>query len=217
MRLLTFFIALAITFLNIHVADNKAKAAAPLAIPVVAIGTLELMAAGATVALSIGIITTAQNQEFQRQITESIEKIKVATAEVADKILTDTVAMYNKMLGNKNQCFNGAGSSTQVKKCNGPPEECCSDFFKKFADRSEKRSGGFKIFKRAGNRSKVECCMEWDSVHFGYEIFDNLGRHMGERGCDDLSDDPCEWTKSRGTHAQPASSSHRPRSTACSP
>ena len=186
-----------------------------LAVPEVAIGSLEAMAAAAAVAASYGIISTSQNREFQQVIAGEVQSIKNATAEAIDETVKGAVFLYRKVMGQtqNRQCpenFEPAKS----QNCSGGLDSCCGDFLSKFSNRINKGRGGI-IFRKGKN--KFDCCMEWDYMHGGLEIFDERGNHMGEKGCDDPSDDPCEWTRSRGKHAEPASATHRPRSAACQP
>ncbi len=180
----------------------------PIAIPI-AIGSMELAALAASTAASVGIISVSQNEEFQRDISATIHRLTVATAAAVQVAIDESVLLYERVTQTINVARECIRSRPQT--CMGGADKCCKDFFSKFGVTRER--GGFVA--RIGNRFR--CCLEWDALHGGLEIFDNRGRHMGERGCDDLNEDPCEWTRTRGQHAQPASSTHRPRSRACMP
>lgn len=182
-----------------------------LAVPI-AIGTLELMATAAAVAASVGTISVAQNKDFQRAIAGDAEKIKAATTEAVNETAQGAILLYKKVLGNTQSGKHCTEKMDQTKgeNCSSNIESCCEDFLKKFSNRIDKSRGGL-LFRRG--KQKTDCCMEWDHLHGGLEIFDKRGNHMGERGCDD----PCAWTPSRGKHAEPASATHKPRSPACQP
>jgi hypothetical protein len=188
-----------------------------LAAPPAVIGTLEVMAAAVAVAASVGIISVSENESFQRLIQSDIEKIKTETQEAIDYTVNGALVLYNKVAekaGGALQCSEKNSDSARKESCSASIDACCENFLSKFSNRAT-RSRGAILFKRG--KQKIECCMEWDYRHGGLEIFDKWGNHMGERGCDDLSEDPCEWTKSRGKHAEPSSANHSPRSPACRP
>ena len=86
-------------------------------------------------------------------------------------------------------------------------EECCSDFRQRLGSSADYRHKALRVFKNA-KHNKLQCCFEFDSVHKGLEIFDENGRHLGERGCDDDNPDPCAWTVARGSHAAPSPGDH---------
>ena len=182
--------------------------------PGVAIGSLEVMAATAAGAAAIGMISASRNREFQAAVAAAIEKIKTATMDAVRATLDDTIFLYRKIMGSSRPACPTPSQPSKTSDCSESIDACCGDFFAKFGDKATRARGGI-IIKR--NRKKFECCMEWDHLHGGLEVFDERGNHMGERGCDDLTDDPCEWTRSRGKHAEPASSTHKPRSAACQP
>lgn len=96
---------------------------------------------------------------------------------------------------------------------NNSPDNFCPDFIENF------RSEGFLIKKQQGawivtQAGKFLCCLEWDSLHCGFEIFDKRGRHKGEVGCLIDEFNPCENNPNRGLHAAPQKD-HTPRSQAC--
>lgn len=189
-----------------------------LAAPVAAIGALELAKATVATAFAIGAISVVQRDDFQRQISDQIERIGTATDDVVKASIEDVTVLLKTIHGKaKALCSPLKHSGDKLgPTCKASPEECCVDFLHKFKGRVDKERGGYKVFKGLGGKhNKVECCLEWDRLHGGFEIFDKNGNHLGERGCDDLSDDPCDFTKSRGSHAKPNSSNHRPRSSAC--
>jgi hypothetical protein len=114
------------------------------------------------------------------------------------------------------------GTRPRVEQCRGGVRECCHDYMQKFGARIQQRNSrrappGYLVYEINPNGTRqVSCCMEWDRTHGGFEVFRNRGRqHLGERGCDDLADDPCARTAGRGSHAQSARASHQPRSAAC--
>jgi len=195
---------------------SEAHAIGPaIAAPAVAIGALELTSIAVATAATIGVISVSQNKDFQQQISQMIEKIKNSTADIISATITESNKLVqmvsNQMAGCKTS---GAKQSQRGATCSSSADSCCGDYFNKFGDRLEKGRGGIKIFKN-NRHNKLSCCLEWDNTHGGFEIFDEHGHHMGERGCDDLSDDPCAFTKSRGLHAKPADSTHHPRSPVC--
>lgn len=202
------------------VTGNVAHAVAPaiaLAAPAAAIGALELAAVSASAALAIGVITVAQNEEYQRVIGLKIAAIKDSTKEMLDSTIEDALAFAKSITEKNNVCK----TVPQERKahsvgCTQSPEACCQDFLSKFSNRVQKTRGGFRIFQNPNN-NRAACCMEWDHVHGGFEIFDNRGNHLGERGCEDLSDDPCKNTLSRGKHALPSNKNHSPKSPLCKP
>lgn len=98
---------------------------------------------------------------------------------------------------------------------NNSPEKFCPSYQNNFARdgyQLVKQSGAWKVLKKG----KFQCCLEWDDVHCGFEIFDKKGRHGGEVGC--LADEfnPCEANLGRGSHARPQPHNHRPRTKTCS-
>jgi hypothetical protein len=96
------------------------------------------------------------------------------------------------------------------------PEEACQSWFDrfsggKFKNRFLRRGPWVKFFKRAGLKDLL-CCLEWDSTHGAWEVFNQSGVHMGERSCEDLNDDPCEATPvGEGVHGGAEPGTHRPR------
>lgn len=186
-----------------------------LAAPVVAIGSLDVVAMAATAAAAAGVITMAQNQEFQESVSQDISRIKEATADTIDETMNGAIALLKKIdkLVKPRQCTTSQADGKN-QQCDQILESCCQDFLKKFENQMKRGKGGITIVK---GKNKFQCCLEWDYVHGGLEIFDERGNHLGEKGCDDLSDDPCRWTKSRGAHAAPNSSTHKPRTATCSP
>lgn len=111
-----------------------------------------------------------------------------------------------EMITTKNQmCTN--------RENNNSPENFCPDFIENF------KSEGYQVTKKKGGwvvemAGKFLCCLEWDNLHCGFEIFDKRGKHKGEVGCllDELN--PCQYNPSRGLHASPQLD-HTPRSQAC--
>lgn len=192
--------------------------------PAAAIGTLEALAFAATTAAFIGIISSQQNQDYQNQINQMIIEIEKAVKESANKALVHTMDKAAELIAVISFAVRSCDSSSskipdrrakaRSAQCTGSVENCCRDFFSQFQGRFERRNGGYRFFD---SRRKFLCCAEWDAVHGGFEIFDSRGNHYGERGCEDLNEDPCRFTASRGTHALPNSSSHRPRTNACRP
>lgn len=128
---------------------------------------------------------------------EKLTKIGYKTADI--EALQSEIASKSRMCSNKQN--------------NNSPENFCPDFMRNFGrDR-------YKLVKKAGSwvvtkGGKFQCCLEWDSLHCGFEIFDKRGRHKGEVGC--LADEfnPCDYNPSRGSHARPQTD-HKPRSQAC--
>jgi len=203
---------------NMHgLAPTQAHAFAPaLAAPVAAIGALELAEITVSAAAAIGVISITQNQEYRREISALIEKVRTETGEVLKTALSEASILLRKISGRAASCGDpGSGASRNVGRfCTSSPEACCVDYFSKFRERMDKRRDGIRVFRNK-RFNKLSCCLEWDSMHGGFEIFDERGNHLGERGCDDLSDDPCTYSENRGRHALPASSTHKPRSAAC--
>ncbi len=196
-------------------APTEAHAIAPaVAAPAVAIGALELAALTTATAFALGAITGSQNESFQRQISELIRDIKTTTGEILGATLSEVSILLKKVSGGKVCKDANETAARRVNSCNSSPEACCGDYFSKFKNRLEKGRGGIRIFKN-DHRNKLLCCLEWDGTHGGFEIFDDHGNHLGERGCEDLSDDPCQYSESRGRHAKPASSTHHTRSAMC--
>lgn len=199
--------------------NQTTKAAAPIALtaPVVTVGALELLQLTAAAAATYGVISVAQNEGFQNKVGAVKEKVIEATVDMVEKVEKDSVELFDKLaraVGVKKDCSPGNKTDRAVATCTSAPEVCCKDFFSKFKGQSEHTHGGFRIWKNI-KHNKLMCCLEWDHLHGGFEIFDRHGNHMGERGCDDLNEDPCANTESRGRHAMPASSTHRPRTAAC--
>lgn len=100
------------------------------------------------------------------------------------------------------------------KENNNSPENFCGNFLQNFARekfRIEKARGGYLVTRRG----KFQCCLEWDDLHCGFEIFNKRGAHLGEVGCLEDEFDPCEKNLNRGSHARPQKD-HRPRSQTCS-
>ncbi len=97
---------------------------------------------------------------------------------------------------------------------NNRPENFCDqlkEFFGIKKYRIEKTGRAYKVFKG----SKLQCCLEWDNVHCGFEIFNKRGVHQGEVGCFEDEEDPCKANLSRGSHAQPQPHNHRPSASGC--
>lgn len=185
-----------------------------LAIPLAIEGSQLLIAGAVAAAAAAGVIASTQTSGLLSQInTQS------PTEEEMTSAATETEGTFGWLLNKvsagtthktcSDHTESGAGT------CNSVPEVCCRDFLDKFKDHLQKSSGSFAFFKDA-KRHKMVCCYEWDHQHGGFEIFDKHGNHMGERGCDDLREDPCQYTESRGKHAQPNSTTHKPRSQLCS-
>lgn len=201
----------------------KAEGVVAVLAPAAAIGTLELLALAAAGAALVGIITYQQNQQYQAQINQMIADINVAVRNAAQQALIQTMTRATLLIAGISLAVRACDSVTggaerrsqaRAAQCVGSVESCCEDFLNKFRGRFERRNGGYRFLD---SRRRVQCCAEWDSVHGGFEIFDSRGTHFGERGCEDLNDDPCRYTASRGTHALPNSSNHRPRTAACRP
>ncbi|HEX7676037.1 MAG TPA: hypothetical protein VF412_17805 [Bdellovibrio sp.] len=212
------FLAVVVSFVVISSSMSVKQAQANpllLAAPVVAIGSLDVVAMAATAAAAAGVITMAQNQEFQESVSQDISRIKEATADTIDETMNGAIALLKKIdkLVKPRQCTTSQADGKN-QQCDQILESCCQDFLKKFENQMKRGKGGITIVK---GKNKFQCCLEWDYVHGGLEIFDERGNHLGEKGCDDLSDDPCRWTKSRGAHAAPNSSTHKPRTATCSP
>ncbi|MFS4460326.1 hypothetical protein [Bdellovibrio sp. HCB2-146] len=185
-----------------------------LAIPFAISGAQVLMAGAVAAAAAAGVVIVDQGSELLEKIkaqSPSEEEMAAASAESQN----DFALALKKATGivEHKSCETHTESSTGT--CNSTPEVCCKDFLDKFRDHLHKNSGAFAFFKDA-KRHKMVCCYEWDHQHGGFEIFDRHGNHLGERGCDDLNEDPCEYTASRGKHAQPNSTTHKPRSQLCS-
>lgn len=200
--------------------NNYAEAVAPaiaVAAPAAAIGALELAAVSASAALAIGIITVAENERYQQLIGQKIASIKNSTKEMLESTIEDALT-FAKTIATKTQACLPVSKEKRslTPTCNQSPEACCGDFLSKFTNRIQKSRGGFRIF-HSPNNNKSACCLEWDPVHGAFEIFDNRGNHLGERGCEDLSDDPCKNTISRGKHALPSNKNHSPKSSLCKP
>lgn len=185
-----------------------------LAIPAAIAGSQVLMASAVAAAAAAGIILTTQGSELLEKIkSQSPSDDEMASASAEGQ--SGFTWLLKKVTGatEHNNCNVHTESGTGT--CNSNPEACCKDFLEKFKEHLHKNSGAFALFKDT-KKHKMVCCYEWDHQHGGFEIFDKHGNHLGERGCDDLSDDPCEYTSSRGKHAQPNSATHKPRSKLCS-
>lgn len=103
------------------------------------------------------------------------------------------------------------------KENNKSPENFCPDYGDNFArdgyEVTRAKGGGWEVRKKG--KRKVLCCLEWDDLHCGFEIFDKRGRHKGEVGCLPDEFNPCEYNPNRGKHAVPSPSNHKPRTRAC--
>jgi hypothetical protein len=193
---------------------QEARAIVPLAAPAAAIGSLELAALTVTTAAALGIISASQNREFQAQISEKINHIKNATTEMVNDAVDEAFILLKSVAKATKTCSPQVEKESRHSDCTSSPEACCGDYFSKFSDQIDKGHGGFKIHKSKG-KNKILCCLEWDHTHGGFEVFDEHGKHLGERGCDDMNDDPCSRTPSRGRHSQPNTTTHHPRTAAC--
>lgn len=234
-RLVSLVLIFAVFFLFVPERQpiQRSQAVVAAAAPVVAIGALELIALTLAAAAVIGIISTSQNEDYQRQIAALVERIKTATGEALHAALEQSIRMITVTSGLVTVPFctqivlakirsgmsgSSSSSGTQTRAaaaaCEGNIESCCPDFVEKFRGVARRERRGMKIFWDSRMRD-ARCCMEWDRQHGALEIFDNRGKHLGERGCDDLNDDPCSPTLSRGAHARPNSSTHVPRSPLC--
>jgi hypothetical protein len=202
----------------------RAKAVAPALAPAAAIAILEALVYAVAAAYLIGVITRQQNEQYQSEINQMIADIERAVRNAAQQELNRIMSKATLLIGVINYAIRACGPSSsggtdrraqaRAAQCTGSVESCCGDFLNKFQGRFERRSGGYRFLD---SRRRVQCCAEWDSVHGGFEIFDSRGTHFGERGCEDLNDDPCRYTASRGSHALPNPSNHRPRTAACRP
>lgn len=189
--------------------------------PEAAIAALEIAILTVAAAYALHMITLADKREMTAEIQKLIDTIKEATGAVLHAALESAMFVLQKVSSVKNgmsggNCIPDRRAKERGAICKDSIDLCCDDFFGKFKDRIEKGRGGIRVYADS-RKSKLLCCFEWDRVHGGLEIFDKRGRHQGERGCEDLHDDPCKLTASRGAHAQPAPQTHSPGSPACRP
>lgn len=172
------------------------------------------MAGAVTAAAAAGIVATTQSSGLLNKVRG--QSPDDSQLEQSSTESTNTFSYLLKRITSSSHHEVCDGTRKEDgSSCNATPEVCCRDFLNKFKDKLQKNSGAYGLFKDSQHR-KMVCCYEWDHQHGGFEIFDKHGNHLGERGCDDLGEDPCQYTESRGKHAQPNSATHKPRSQLCS-
>ncbi|MBL7713819.1 MAG: hypothetical protein JNL01_00035 [Bdellovibrionales bacterium] len=219
----------------------KKAAAVPLAIPV-AIASISLLEAAVYCAAAAGLITVVQSESFQRELSQTRRAIQNMSAEAWAKARDGVAALIQRIEHSLERSgwdmkTRSCSRPTQVSPaiplsvpitrvhteyC-GNPAECCKDlgnkFAKDFASYDRNKNTMKRIYRGYEGKGKLpkkmDCCLEWDGQHHGWEIFDDKGRHMGERSCQDFSNDnPCQGSDPMkfGKHVSPNSTTHRPRS-----
>jgi hypothetical protein len=186
---------------------------------------------------AIESVGTATDEAIQGIVSNVIAAWEFVSG--GDRQCDHSSAAVSPTAGNRNQRGGGgpsrnpnsgtaaaAGATAErtprAQQCRGGVRECCQQYLDKFDARLVRRSDsngntGYLVYEIAPNGSRrVSCCLEYDRMHGGFEIFRNR-QHLGERGCDDLDrDDPCANSPERGGHAQiDRSGRHEPRSQAC--
>jgi hypothetical protein len=173
----------------------------------VVVFTPQAAAALLFLAAGIGIITAEQKTHLLARINASVNQLSDDL--IAE--LRDIMAKVEKHRAGEDSLAEGSDSQSRAQQCTGTPEQCCGDFFKRFDVKKKDGKWTWAFYKNPAQRKRLQCCFQWDDVHGGLEIFDKNGKHLGERGCEDMSDDPCAFTEARGEHAQPNSLNHRLR------
>ncbi|MCB0422594.1 MAG: hypothetical protein KDD61_16450 [Bdellovibrionales bacterium] len=184
-----------------------------------------------TMAFATGFISFALREELIQRLEQldQYDDYDQAVSEVSnvfrstDQAIARTLSNVDKLRdqGYDDQDLEYLASSIsekdflcRQKENNNSPDSFCPDYKKSFfreGYKIESRNGGFVVTKRG----KVQCCLEWDSLHCGFEIFQK-GVHKGEVGCLEDEFNPCQFNESRGSHAKPQPQNHKPRSSMCS-
>lgn len=189
-----------------------------LAAPAIAIGSLELLYISVGIAASIGVISLSQSDSYKTSINAMIDKIKDATEATWIVMKSEVLELYNSITNSistmqaHSQCiddqFTYAKSISKEKTdsktreiddtsksrgCNSSPE-CCKNFTEKFFNKksffNKINQYSYKLFKDV-KLKKIACCLEWDTMHGTWEVFDHTGSWIGERNCQE-NDDPCK-------------------------
>lgn len=200
-----------------------------LAAPEVVVGMLLLLALACVAAENAGTLDHDSSVRYQASLHEKADAIQalvkrglvvsVETMESSLVLLMRIQAVVHSPYICEQLLMRRSGDDRRATPRDAPDrrvrsasncsnfEECCGDFRRRLGSLADYRNKALRVFKNA-KHNKLQCCFEFDSVHKGLEIFDENGRHLGERGCDDENPDPCSWTVARGSHAAPSPGDH---------
>ncbi len=228
------------------VRQREARAVAPaLAIaPEVAVVLMIGLAGACAIAARSGVVDAEAARSYERRLRENAEslqnKIKQGlriTAEMMTPVVL-LVTQTNTLLGGRFICDQilarvaSGGSSAKTNEARrasegecqpdlrGDPYKCCPNFMKKFGPGKMTSVGrnAFRVSYFGRHARNINCCLEWDSLHGRFEVYDrsnhNTGpRHLGEKACardQDLDEeDVCSATFIE--KADLLSSRHQPR------
>jgi hypothetical protein len=177
--------------------------------PTLTIGILEGSALGLGALLAAGTIQKNEANRYQQQIQQTTTPDVYEDQKSQSSFMDSLKKMFS--LNSRNSTCSESQKEINSVEGDCPPEKrgdpfaCCSEFMNKFIKKEPrlipKGKYAYKVSYIGRNSITHDCCLEWDSMHGRFEVFQSSNheafRHKGERSCaksENLSDNICEPT-----------------------